>query len=88
MSLPPQFCPPHSLSVSQSVFLAFPHKTYKSYKSKRTGKEGALSRLQISYLSHLDICQFSNSQPRFGEELLECDTACGLEFQEAISKKV
>lgn len=44
--------------------------------------------MQISYLSHLDICQLSNPQPRFGEELLGCDTACGLEFKESTAKEV
>lgn len=44
--------------------------------------------MQISYLSHLDICQLHNPQSRFGEELLGCDTACGWELKEATAKEV
>lgn len=59
-----------------------------SYKSKSAGKEKVLSRLQISYLSHLDSCQLNNPQPRFEEELLGCGMLCGLEFKEATTEEL
>ena len=77
---------PFTGSVTKNFYLS--PQNLQSYKSKSTGKEEVLSRLQILYLSHLDICQLNNPQPRLREELLGCDAVCGLEFKDTAAKKV
>ena len=85
-------CPFNSVlsihGLCHQEFFSLSPQNLQSYKSKSTGKEEVLSGLQISYLSHLDICQLNNPQPRLGEELLGCDTVCGLEFKETAAKEV
>lgn len=63
-----QFCLFYSLSVSLRMFFSLsPHKTYKKLQIKSTGKEEVLSRKQVPYLSHLDMCQLNNPQPSLGK---------------------
>lgn len=82
-----QFCLPHSVPVSPQIFFSLFSVKLIKLQIKKYREEEIFSRLQISYLSHLDICQLNNPQPRFGEELLGCDTVCGLEFKESAAKE-